>query len=130
MSIPVEIDLPWSSPPLSLNQRQNWRVKANNTRMVRDTAMLLAKQSKFGTCERIEVTLHYRPRDRRTRDAENPVATLKALCDGLVDAGIVADDDPGHMVKNMPVIHEATSVSGLKPRLWLVIDDLTSAEAS
>lgn len=49
---------------------------------------------------------------------------------GLVDAGIVPDDEPSHMVKNMPVIHEAASTSGLKPRLWLVIEDRTGLEAA
>lgn len=50
--------------------------------------------------------------------------------DGLVDAGIVTDDDPNHMVKDMPVIHEAASTSGLKPRLWLVITPLLPAVAA
>ena len=47
--------------------------------------------------------------------------TLKALCDGIVDAGIVKDDAPTFMVKDMPVLHEPASTSGLKARLWLVV---------
>ena len=42
--------------------------------------------------------------DARKRDEDNVVPTLKALCDGLVDAGVVADDTPRYMVKHMPKI--------------------------
>lgn len=119
-----ELDLPWSAPPLSLNHRRHWRANAAKVRMVRDTAHVLAKQAKIGPCTRIRVTLHYRPRDRRVRDEENSVPTLKAACDGLVDAGLVIDDAPQFMVKGMPVLHEPASVSGLKPRLWLVVEPI------
>jgi crossover junction endodeoxyribonuclease RusA len=116
-----ELELPWLSPPLSLNDRRHWRANAAKVRTVREAAHVLAKQARIGPCERVRVTLHYRPRDRRVRDAENPTPTLKACCDGLVDAGIVRDDAPEFMVKDMPVLHEAASTSGLKPRLWLVV---------
>jgi crossover junction endodeoxyribonuclease RusA len=119
-----ELDLPWSAPPLSLNHRRHWRANAAKVRLVRDAAHVLARQAKIGPCPRIRVTLHYRPRDRRVRDEENSVPTLKALCDGLVDAGLVADDAPRFMVKNMPVLHESSSTSGLKPRLWLVVEPI------
>lgn len=42
------------------------------------------------------------------------------MSDGLVDAGIVPDDSPQFMVKDMPVIHEARSPA----RLWLVVTPL------
>ena len=48
-----------------------------------------------------------------------PRPGVTSLADGLVDAGLVVDDDPTHMVKDMPVIHEP---SGLKARMWLAID--------
>lgn len=121
---PVELDLPWTAPPLSLNHRNHWRAAAKKSAEIRQAGFVLAKQAHIGPCHRVQVTLHYRPRDKRTRDAENPIPTLKALCDGLVDAGIVTDDDPEHMVKEMPVIHEPAGKSGLKPRLWLVVQPL------
>lgn len=114
-----EIDLPWSSPPLSLNQRLHWAARARKTAEVRGAAHVLAKQHRLhvgGPHPHVEVTLHYRPRDNRVRDVDNPIPTLKACCDGLVDAGVVVDDAPTHMTKHMTVIHE----SG-EPRLWLVV---------
>jgi crossover junction endodeoxyribonuclease RusA len=125
-----ELELPWTSPPLSLNHRRHWRAHAKKAAMLRETACLLAKQQRLhlgGPYPHIEVTLHYVPRDRRVRDTENPIPTLKALADGLVDAGVVVDDDPTHMTKHMPVIHDP---SGLKPRLWLVVEFPMLEEAS
>lgn len=119
-----ELTLPWTAPPLSMNHRRHWRATAEKTKEIRDAAHVLAKQARIGASPRVAVTLHYRPQSRRVRDAENSTPTLKAACDGLVDAGIVVDDEPRFMVKNMPVLHEASSVSGLKPRLWLVVEPL------
>ncbi|WP_244278017.1 hypothetical protein [Gordonia westfalica] len=65
----------------------------------------------------MDVSLHYTPRDVRRRDADNLVPTLKAACDGLVDAGLVADDTPDLMTKQMPTIHPAEK--GERGRLWL-----------
>jgi crossover junction endodeoxyribonuclease RusA len=116
-----ELDLPWTSPPLSLNHRNNWRAHARKAAALREAAHVLAKKHRLhigGPYSHVEVTLHYTPRDRRVRDVENPTPTLKACCDGLVDAGVVIDDDPGHMTKHMPVIHDP---SGLKARLWLEV---------
>ena len=115
-----ELQLPWSSPPLSLNHRRHWRATANLTRAVRDATHVLAREAGIGRHERVRVTLHYRPRDTRIRDEENNVPTLKACCDGLVDAGIVPDDSPQFMEKDMPVIHPAASPA----RLWLVVTPL------
>lgn len=114
------IDLPWASPPLSLNHRRGWRAHASKVAEVRQAAFVLAKQHRLGgPWPQVRVTLHYVPRDRRIRDAENPTPTLKALCDGLVDAAVTVDDDPQHMVKDMPVIHDP---SGLKPHMWLSLE--------
>ena len=118
--VPVEVELPWTAPPLNLNQRMHWRTKAALTRQLRDAAAVLARHHHLHGYERVRVTLHYQPRDRRTRDAENPIPTLKALADGLVDAGVVRDDSPDLMVKDMPVIHDPAR----PPRLWLVVEPL------
>ena len=115
-----ELQLPWTSPPISLNHRRHWRATANLTRAVRDATHVLAREARIGRHERVRVTLHYRPRDKRIRDEENNVPTLKACCDGLVDAGIVPDDSPQFMEKDMPVIHPAASPA----RLWLVVTPL------
>lgn len=116
-----ELILPWVSPPLSLNDRRNRWAHARKVAEVRQAAFVLAKHAHLGPYGRVQVALHYRPRDRRIRDTENPTPTLKACCDGLVSAKVVIDDDPAHMVKLMPIIHEPSSASG--PRLWLTVQE-------
>lgn len=92
----------WVRPPLTANQRMHWRQKASVTKDVRNTARL--KAHRIPDLHRCEVSLTWFVKDRRRRDADNLVPTLKALCDGLVDAGVVADDIPALMTKHMPVI--------------------------
>lgn len=96
----------WASPPLTANQRLHWARKARLTSDVRSAAYLafLAKWADNGEYGRVEVNLTWFVKDKRRRDVDNIVPTLKALCDGLVDAGIVPDDTPEYMVKRMPEI--------------------------
>ena len=122
MSRTWTVRLPWTKPPLSLNDRSHWRKKAADTADVRRLARLFVEvQTQYAVCERVAVTLTYCPRDKRRRDADNLVSTLKAVCDGIVDAHLVADDTPEFMVKHMPEIGEPTN----DPCLILTIEELT-----
>lgn len=121
----VEVPLPWTAPPLSLNHRRNQWAHARLVAEVRRTAFVLAKHHKLGgPWPQVRVTLHYAPRDRRIRDADNPLPTLKACCDGLVDAGVTEGDDPSRMVKDMPVLHPPQG----RARMWLVVEVLQPVE--
>lgn len=112
--------LPYEKPPLSMNDRKHYMARARLTREIRSTTAWLAKQAKVPAgLEHVTVCLHYRPRDRRVRDAENLTPVLKAACDGLVDHGLVRDDTPDLMSKLMPVIHPAEK--GSEGSLWLTI---------
>lgn len=114
--------LSFTRPPLSENQRfGHWAQKAKLVRAVRSEAKLRAKHLKIGPLDGCTVELHYQPRDKRRRDADNLIPTLKALCDGLVDAGIVPDDTPDYMTKKMPKIHPAAT--GRAGHMWLEITE-------
>ena len=95
-----ELDLPWKSPPLSLNQRMHWAVKARLTKDVRLVGMVKARL--VPDLEKCSVELVWFVNTKHRRDTDNPVLTLKALCDGLVDAEVVPDDTPEYMTK-LPV---------------------------
>jgi len=125
-----EIVLPFEKgrPPLSLNDHLLRHQEARIQSEVRELAGRLAVAHRVGRHQRVRVTLHILPAQRRTRDVENPVATLKPLCDGLVDAGVVPDDDPYRMDKLMPVIHEP--IAGEPARCWLVIEALPAIEGA
>ena len=110
---------PWRTPPLSANHRMHWAVKARTTRDVRSATAWACR--KFPDVERIEVSLVWVVGDKRRRDVDNIVPTLKAMCDGLVDVGIVDDDIPELMFKHMPVIRYE---QGGTPRFELTIKEI------
>ncbi|ORL34995.1 hypothetical protein [Prescottella equi] len=115
------IELPWTAPPLSMNDRGVSTgaafAKAKKIRTIRDQVAVLAAAADLPRAVgHATVTLHYRPRDDRRRDTDNLTATAKPIYDGLVDYGLVADDVPQHMAKAEPVIHRKG-----RPGLWLEI---------
>lgn len=111
------VRLPWKTPPLSLNARLHWAEKARITQQVRTMTAWLCKSHRAANV--VRVTLTYTPADSRRRDADNLVALLKPICDGIVDAGVVTDDDPAHMIKDMPIIATADPID---PRIELTIE--------
>lgn len=95
-------DFAWPKPPLSLNYRMHRMQEAKIVKELR--AEMHARARVLPDMGRCEVTLTWFVKTRARRDDENPVPTLKALCDGIVDAEVVTDDTHEFMVKNMPVI--------------------------
>ena len=109
----------YERPPLSENYTMGWRQKSRWVKSLRRQAAVEARSlglAGFGPCT---VTLTWFVKTRHKRDAENPVPTLKAFCDGLVDAGLVPDDTPDLMHKRMPVIHYDPTCT---PHLELTIE--------
>lgn len=99
--------------PLSMNDRRHWAQRARDVREWRNAACLLARGKRIPLCERISVGLVYAPKDARKRDAPNLLASMKPAVDGLVDAGIVVDDDDAHVVCLMPEILPAGAPAGI-----------------
>lgn len=115
------LGLPWDRPPLTMNDRFAHRAQHDAVvAKVRRDAGWTARAARLGRHQHVTVELHYQPPRRGRRDADNLVATLKPVADGLVDAGLVVDDDPAHMTKLMPVIDEPTP-GQRRGRLWLEI---------
>lgn len=122
------LDLPWTRPPLNLNDRSHHMVKARKVKEVRNTVHLLAIAAHLPRdCEHVTVQLHYAPRDERRRDTDNLVATLKPICDALAKGttghpgyGLVQDDTPTWMAKPEPIIHPKTGTGVGK--LWVEIE--------
>ncbi len=48
----------------------------------------------------VEVSFYYA--NKRRRDQDNAMGSLKAVYDGIIDAGLVPDDDYKHMKRAMP----------------------------
>ncbi|QGJ92715.1 RusA-like resolvase [Microbacterium phage Megan] len=116
MSPEHTLALDWTSPPLTENQRLNRWERARRVRDVRATTALWGRRIRGA--RRVEVILTWVVADARKRDEDNVVPTLKALCDGLVDAGVVPDDTPRYMVKRMPVV---ALRRGARPHMELLV---------
>lgn len=123
------LDLPWTTPPLTLNKTLHYRRKAQVVREVRKTAYTLAASLNIPEMDRPTVHLVWLVTTRHKRDSDNIVPTLKALCDGLVDAQVAEDDTPEFMHKAMPLIHYAKG-HHKAPGMYLVIWDESGQTAA
>ena len=88
------IEMPARMRLLSLNGRIHYRERNRRTAVLKDAACVLARQQRIPALERISVLVEYQPPDRRHRDADNAAtASGKPCIDGLVMAGVIADDE-------------------------------------
>lgn len=142
------VELPWTAPPLTLNQRRATRgamfARAAKIAAVRQEVYERATAAGLPRgLDHVTVTLHYRPRDNRRRDTDNLVDTAKPAYDALTDGrparlsrpkdpkkkprlipaqlgcGLVPDDTPEFMAKPEPIIHRAEKGKG--GAMWLEI---------
>lgn len=123
----LTLDFPWRAPRLSPNKRMHWAKRAGIVSEVRNWTYYAVKQAKVPPSQHVTVELHYQPARKGRYDADNLVLDLKAACDGIPDAGVVADDIPALMTKRMPILHDP--VKGEPGRLWLEIE-ITDTEAT
>jgi crossover junction endodeoxyribonuclease RusA len=92
----IRIHIPTANV-ITANHRDHFRKKAEKTRHLRTIGRLAAAddKSKYG-CAHLTVTIGWP--DKRRRDAHNIFPTIKALIDGMVDAGLLPDDDDKHLI--------------------------------
>lgn len=86
------LDLGFESPPLRDNDRLHWAVKSKRTKDIRSTTAWRAKAAGIPRLDLCEIVLVWSVTDNRRRDSSAPEPTKKAAIDGLVDAGVIADD--------------------------------------
>lgn len=116
----IVIDLPrslwWSA-----NGREHWARRAAKTRSVRLLAKAAARGADRFQVARLDVQVHYPT--NRTADPHNIASTvLKAAIDGVVDAGVLPDDDHTHLTAVTISRGPKTSVKGIY-RLTLTLEE-------
>ena len=52
--------------------------------------------------ERIQVNVKFYYKTKRKRDQDNAMSSLKSFYDGIVDSGLIIDDDYEHMNRGIP----------------------------
>lgn len=91
---------------LSPNARCHWAVKAKATKRARVEAWASAQVAMYeanvkGGWKEATAEVHWYARDVRRRDKDNCLASLKATFDGLVDAGLLHDDNA---ITHLPLV--------------------------
>ena len=84
---------------LRSNDRRHRMAEADITKKWRTTTAWLARQARLPHIDvpvRITAVIHRA--DRRRADAPNSWPSVKAAIDGLVDAGVLTDDDDKHVL--------------------------------
>jgi crossover junction endodeoxyribonuclease RusA len=84
---------PWPPKELSPNTPLHWAKKAKYKKMYRHACWALALEAKLegDFSGKIPMEITFYPPDRRHRDADNMVASIKSGLDGLADALKVND---------------------------------------
>lgn len=90
------LTIPAPDKPLTANQRLHHHPKAERTRNWRLRTALLARR--LEPMPHAHVTYWIHATSNRRRDVANYYPTIKACLDGVVDAGVLPDDDDRHVV--------------------------------
>lgn len=92
------VELPAGLDLLNSNQRLHPMVRSKLTAAIRQAGRKAAEQARVPRIARAYIIGELRPVDRRRRDQGNWYPSAKAAVDGLVDAGVLADDDSTRLV--------------------------------
>ncbi|MGW5529462.1 hypothetical protein [Streptomyces xanthochromogenes] len=90
-----QLALPPGTLLINANQNLHWRKRAELVKSIRHTARAIARQAKLPALERAHVFYVFHPdtRGARRRDSGNWSPSAKAAIDGMVDAGVLPDDN-------------------------------------
>lgn len=94
------IPLTWATPPTTANKAlrsTNPGARAAAVRNIRDQAIYAIRNARPQPVKAAEVTLCYRPADKRLRDADGMFPLLKACLDAAVTEGVLPADDWRHV---------------------------------
>jgi len=90
--------VPYGLALLSSNQRLHWATRAARVKALREWAGWEVRRQGVVRVERAVVAVWVHPGVRTSRiDPPNYADTVKALIDGVVDAGVLADDTGKHV---------------------------------
>jgi hypothetical protein len=116
------IELPAGTDLLNANQRPHHRVKAALTKEIREAACVMTRHAKVPRLERVHVLYVVHPTSiARRRDPGNWAPSAKAAVDGMVDAGVLEDDNSTRLLGPDPRL--GTPVKG--GQLVLIVTDIS-----
>lgn len=118
----ITIPLPWPKPPLTGNRtRGNPYARANEVKVAKAEAVAAIRATNPRPVVGANVALHFRPKDKRRRDADGLFPTLKVCQDALVECGVLPDDSWVSVPAATCKIHPPTSEPA---GCWLVLSNV------
>lgn len=119
------LELPAGAPLINANDNLHFRKKAELVKALRNTAWALARQAKLPALQTAHIYYVIHPDTKgRRRDPGNWSPSAKAAVDGLVDAGVLPDDNHTHLLGPDPRI--GTPIKGSQLILWITdLDQMT-----
>ncbi|GAA3154196.1 hypothetical protein ACFQ0X_43985 [Streptomyces rectiviolaceus] len=119
--------LPAETTLINANDRMHPAKRASFVKVIRQAAWAMARHHKLPALERAHVFYVVHPDTKgRRRDPGNWSPSAKAAVDGLVDAGVLPDDDHTRLLGPDPRI--GTPVKGAQLVLWVTDLDQISPE--
>lgn len=95
---PHALFIPQAADWINANDRGHWAKRAQLTRAWRHAAGFTARRHKIPRFESAHIIATIHKATGRGYDASNLQPTLKAIVDGLVDAGVLDDDDNSRLI--------------------------------
>lgn len=119
-------EIPLCGDWINANARMHWAPKANLSRAWRQAAYFVGRNSKTQFSQQVDVVAVVHKRKASTRwDPHNLMPTVKPAIDGLVEAGVLIDDDT-KAVRRVSI--EAGSPDKIRPGLTLIITPVTNVK--
>lgn len=95
----IELWVPQAAEWLNSNQRPHWAKRAKITKTWRQAAGMVARASRADPfVGRVAVTVTFHKARGGRWDPANLYPVAKACLDGIVDSGLLVDDDARHVV--------------------------------
>ena len=112
ITLPPKINL------INANQNLHFRRKADLVKVIRNAAWAMARHSNIPALQRAHIFFVVHPDTSiQRRDPGNWAPSAKAAVDGLVDAGVLPDDDSTRLIGPDPRIGDP--VKGSQLVLWI-----------
>lgn len=90
------VELPVGMQLMNANDREHWSKRAKVSSLIRTTARSQCKG--IPKMAKIKIKAIYYAPDNRRRDVSNLFPSVKAAVDGIVDAGVIKDDNDKYVV--------------------------------
>jgi crossover junction endodeoxyribonuclease RusA len=91
-------EIPWPDRKLSPNARVHWSAKQKIGKAYKEYCYVLARQAMIAAKtydygEKVSLDIKFYPKDRRRRDLDNCVASIKYALDGIAQAISIDDSN-------------------------------------